>query len=275
MLAILILWSELAENQNNFAKRQAGFSTDNGKTWQNFDSIKNRTHPNDLNFGNIAVSATNTNNMVWQGTNHAIPYYTKNRGKTWQKVTDFKQQFGGGAHTHLWNKQQILAADSVEGNTFYMYHHSGGKLLRTQDGGENWSIANQNSPLPKGIWTGARVKTLPGVEGEVWASFEDRGLYRSSNSGETFTQITGVEEADSFGFGKSAPNSLHPTLFVSGKIEGSMGVFGSTDLGNSWSQVNDLPNQFLGDVRSVTGDMNSFGRVYLGVDSNGFIYGEL
>jgi hypothetical protein len=54
-----------------------------------------------------------------------------------------------------------------------------------------------------------------------------------------------------------------------------MGVFGSTDMGNSWSQITDLPNEFLGDVKSVTGDMNVFGRVYLGVNSNGFVYGDL
>lgn len=262
-------------NQNNFSQRQAGFSTDNGITWQNFDSIKDGTHPNDLNFGNVAVSATNTNNIVWQGSNWVAPYYTKDRGKTWQKITYFEEQFGGGAHTHLWNKQQALAADSVDGDTFYIYHHVGGKLVRTQDGGETWLIANSDSTLPNGVWTGANLKTLPGVEGEVWASFADKGLYRSSNAGETFTKITGVEQADGFGFGKAAPNTDNPTLFLSGKIEGSAGVFGSTDLGNSWSQVNDLPNEFLGGVESVTGDMNTFGRVYLGVDSNGFIYGDL
>lgn len=262
-------------NQNNFSQRQAGFSTNNGITWQNFDSIKNGTHPQDLNFGNIAVSATNTNNMIWQGTNWAAPYYTKDRGKTWQKINYFEQQFGGGAHTHLWNTQQALAADSVDGDTFYLYHHVGGKLVRTENGGENWSIANQNSLLPNGAWTGAKVKTLPGVAGEVWASFTDQGLYRSSNGGETFTQIEGVDYAEGFGFGKAAPNTDNPTLFVSGNIEGSMGVFGSTDLGNSWSQVTDFPDEFLSDVRSVTGDMNTFGRVYLGIGGKGFTYGDL
>ena len=262
-------------NQNNFSKRQAGFSTDNGVTWQNFESIQTGTHPHDLSFGNVAVSATNTDNIIWQGSNWVAPYYTKDRGQTWKKITYFEQQFGGGAHTHLWNSQKTLAADSIAGDTFYLYHHVGGKLVRTQDGGETWSVANQNSPLPKGAWTGVSVKTLPGVEGEVWAGFEDKGLYRSSNGGETFTQIEGVEYVDGFGFGKSAPNTDNPTLFVSGTIEGSMGVFGSTDLGDSWSQVSNLPNQFLGDVRSVTGDMNTFGRVYLGVESNGFIYGDL
>lgn len=62
---------------------------------------------------------------------------------------------------------------------------------------------------------------------------------------------------------------------MSGEIEGQMGVFGSIDFGNSWEKVEDLPNEFLGDVKSITGDMNTFGRVYVGVDSNGFVYGDL
>jgi photosystem II stability/assembly factor-like uncharacterized protein len=262
-------------NHNKPWERQAGFSTDNGVTWQNFASVTNGNHPGDLSFGNIAVSATNTNNLVWQGTDWVAPYYTKDGGATWNKISYFDQQFGGGAHTHLWNSQQILAADSVTDGTFYLYHHVGGKLVRTQNGGESWSVVNQDNLLPSGEWTGVNLNTMPGVAGEVWVSFEDKGLYRSSNGGQTFTQITSVDYADAFGFGKAAAGTETPTLFVSGEIDGVKGVFGSTDLGNSWSQVPDLPNEFLGDVRSVVGDMNDFGRVYLGVASNGFIYGDL
>ena len=261
-------------NQNDFSKRQAGFSTDNGITWQNFASIENGTHPNELNFGNVAVSATNTNNIIWQGTNNAAPYYTKDRGQTWNKITYFDEQFGKGVHTHLWNRQQALAADSVAGGTFYVYHYKGGNLVRTQNGGETWSIVNENSPLPKS-WDGAKVKTLPGVKGEVWVGIDDEGLYRSSDGGKNFTQVAGIEDVNAFDFGKSAPNTNNPTLFVSGEIEGQMGVFGSTDLGNTWNQFTDLPDEFFGDVRSITGDMNTFGRVYVGAGSNGFVYGDL
>lgn len=255
--------------------RESGFSKDNGRTWQKFASIINDNHPWDLNFGNIAVSATDTKNIVWQGSNWVAPYYTKDGGANWTKITYFDEQFGGGAHTNLWNPQQALAADSVAGGNFYIYHHVGGQLVRTQDGGETWTVANQDNLLPGGEWLGANVKTAPGIAGDVWVSLNEKGLYHSSNAGETFTKIEGVEDANVFGFGKAAPGSDQPTLFVQGEIEGQMGVFGSIDFGESWSQVDDLPDQFLSNVSTLTGDMNTFGRVYVGTDGNGFLYGNL
>ncbi|MDJ0681890.1 MAG: PA14 domain-containing protein [Xenococcaceae cyanobacterium MO_167.B52] len=262
-------------HQYDYSQRTAGYSTDNGATWQNFASIENGTHPNDLNFGNIAVSAINTKNIIWQGTDNADPYYTKDGGQTWHKITYFTEQLEVGANNHLWNHQQALAADSVDGKTFYMYHHKRGQLVRTQDGGETWSVTNENSLLPWGVWSGANVKTVPGKAGDIWVSLDEKGLYHSTDAGETFTQISSVEDADAIGFGKPAPGLNNPTLFVSGQIENQMGVFGSTDMGNTWSKFDDFPDEFLGEVRSITGDMNTFGRVYVGVGSNGFVYGDL
>ncbi len=259
--------------QNEPWKRYAGFSIDNGITWQNFGSIENGTHPEDLSFGNVAVSATDTNNIVWQPTNQAAPYYTTDRGQTWNQISYFNEELGGGAHTHLWNSQQTLAADSVAGGTFYIYHHNGGKIVRTEDGGKNWSVANQDSLLPW-VWQGASIKTLPGVEGDVWVGLEDQGLYHSNNGGETFEAIAGVEQVEAFGFGKAASETSNPTLFVAGEINNQLGVFGSTDLGNTWSEVIG-DNDYLGGFTSLTGDMNQYGRVYLGTEGNGFIYGNL
>lgn len=262
-----------SSSHHNYSQH-SGFSWDNGATWQKFASIENGTHPSDLSFGNIAVSATNINNIVWQGSNWAVPYYTKDGGQSWNRIIFF-EQFGGGAHTHLWNRQQALAADSVRDGTFYIYHHVGGQIVRTQDGGKSWKVANKDSLLPAGVWAGANIKTTPGKAEDVWVSLSDQGLYHSTNAGKTFALVNGVNEADAIGFGKAAPGQENPTLFVSGEIEGKMGIFGSTDMGNSWSQVKDLPNEFLGEVHSITGDMNIFGRVYVGIASNGFVYGDM
>ena len=173
---------------------------------------------------------------MWQGTDWAVPYYTKDGGKSWQRI-EFFEQFGGGAHTHLWNRQQALAADTVKDGTVYIYHHVGGQLLRSQNGGESWIVANQDHLLPGGIWTGANVKTLPGKAGEVWVSLEEQGLYRSIDEGETFIKIKNVDDAKVFGFGKAAPGTTTPTLFVQGKINNQLGVFLSCDLGKNWSLI--------------------------------------
>ena len=253
--------------------RHAGFSTDNGVTWENFGSIENGTHPEDLSFGNVAISATDTNNIVWQPTGWAAPYYTIDRGETWNQINYFNEQFGGGAHTHLWNSQQALAADSVAAGTFYIYHHNAGKIVRTEDGGENWSATSQDSLLPW-VWQGASIKTLPGVEGNVWVGLGEHGLFHSQDKGESFEAIAGVEQVEAFGFGKAAPESDNPTLFVAGEVDDRFGVFGSTDLGDTWSIVSGS-DEYLGGFTSLIGDMNQFGRVYLGTEGNGFVYGDL
>lgn len=260
-------------NQNNHDQIQGRFSRDNGRNWQDFPSLQNGTHPQDLVFGNIAVSATDTQNIVWQPSRGKPPYFTKDGGETWQKIEFFEQkEIGTNVHTHLWNRQQALAADSVEAGTFYIYHHIGGRLIRSRDGGETWTIVNET--LPDGVWQGANVKTVPDMAGEVWVSLSEKGLYRSSNFGEDFVKLD-VEEANVFGFGKAAPDTSFPTVFIQGKINGQQGVFRSTDLGQNWVQITDYPMGYFDKLRVITGDMNVFGRVFLGTQGNGFLYGEL
>ncbi|MEL6439739.1 MAG: hypothetical protein AAFQ80_10850 [Cyanobacteria bacterium J06621_8] len=256
-----------SSNHHNYVQH-SGFSWDNGVTWRKFTSIKNETHPNDLSFGNIAVAAKDTSNIVWQGSNWAVPYYTRDGGQSWNRISFF-DKFGGGAHTHLWNRQQALAADTVTDGTFYIYHHVGGQLLRSRDGGESWTVANQASTLPAGVWAGANVKATPGKPGDVWVSLIEHGLYHSRDGGQTFTRIEGVEIANVFGFGQAAETS-NPTLFVEGKINNELGVFGSTDFGKTWSLRSQVSTNYLGSYTSLAGDMNNYGIVYLGTEGNGF-----
>lgn len=261
-------------NQHKPKVARAGFSLDNGKNWQNFPSIDQESHPDDLVFGNVAVSSTDTNNIIWQPSRGAPPYFTKDRGVTWRRITWLQEQsLGNQIHTHLWNRQQALAADTVLEGTFYLYHQLHGFLLRTDDGGETWQIANEN--LPKGIKEGANLKTAPGMAGEVWLSLKEKGLYRSSNRGEDFTQLPLVDEVQVLGFGKAAPGVNHPTVFIQGKMAGELGVFRSTDLGKNWLKIADYPHGYLGQTRVLVGDMQVFGRVFIGSDGNGFIYGQI
>lgn len=262
-----------ASSSHHDYSQNSGFSTDNGLTWQNFASINNGIHPQDLSFGNIAVSSTDTKNIVWQPTNWVAPYYTKDSGQTWHKINYFDQELEGGAHSHLWNKQQSLTADPIAGQTFYIYHHVDGKVMKTEDGGVTWSVANPNNLLPS-QWQDASIKSLPGVEGNIWVSLGEDGLYHSSDGGRIFKAIAGVESATVFGFGKSAPGKTTPTLFVAGKINNQVGIYASTDLGHKWLEVIKEKN-YLGKFTTLTGDMNNYGRVYFGTDGNGYFYADL
>jgi hypothetical protein len=51
------------------------------------------------------------------------------------------------------------------------------------------------------------------------------------------------------------------------------GFYRSTDGGTTWVQINDSAHQY-GDVTIIIGDPRIFGRVYLGTQGRGIIYGD-
>lgn len=254
-------------------RRRAGYSTDNGRTWTTFPSISGGQHPEALNFGNIAVSATDANNVVWQPTNWEVPYYTIDGGRSWRRLGAFDSApYNGGAHTHLWNGQRALAADMVKGGVFYLYHHVPGHLLRSVDKGVTWSVANGS--LPSGYWNSADLQTVPRNAGHVWLALGYGGLFRSSDCGSTFIKDGAVSRANVIGFGAPLGSRTMPTAYVQGIVNGVDGVFRSVDGGGSWARIGGFG--LSGAVpRVIAGDMNVFERVYLGTDGNGFLVGEL
>jgi hypothetical protein len=50
-------------------------------------------------------------------------------------------------------------------------------------------------------------------------------------------------------------------------------LFRSTNNGASWTQINDSAHRWGGGVGSVTGDMRTFGTVYVGTNGRGIIWG--
>jgi hypothetical protein len=75
------------------------------------------------------------------------------------------------------------------------------------------------------------------------------------------------------GIGKAAPGAQYPTVFLSGQVDGTKGVFRSTDEGSHWVRVSDDDHQY-GIVNVVEGDPRVFGRVYLGPGGRGIVVGE-
>src|SRR5690606_21223591 len=118
----------------------------------------------------------------------------------------------------------------------------------------------------------ADIEAVPGHAGHLWLS-TGKELYRSTDGGETANPVASVEESYGVGIGKAAPGAEYPTLFLSGQVGGTKGVFRSTDEGRHWVRVSDADHQY-GLVNVVEGDPRVFGRVYLGPSGRGIIVGE-
>ncbi|WP_328437607.1 cellulose binding domain-containing protein [Streptomyces sp. NBC_00444] len=229
------------------------FSTDNGANW--FAG----TDPSGVSGGGTVAAAADGSRFVWSPQGTGVHYAT-GFGTSWSASSGIP----AGA---------IVESDRVDPMTFYGF--KSGKFYVSTDGGATFS-ASAATGLPSGDTV--RFKALPGTKGDVWlaggASDGAYGLWHSTDSGATFTKLSGVEQADTIGFGKAAPGATYQTLYTSAEIGGVRGIFRSTDKGASWTRVNDDAHQWGWTGAAITGDPRVYGRVYVATNGRGVIYGD-
>ena len=80
--------------------------------------------------------------------------------------------------------------------------------------------------------------------------------------------------ADGIGFGAAVSGANYPTIFLAGQVSSVRGYYASTDGGNSWTQINDSNHNWYYSGYVITGDPNRVGRVYIGTNGRGIIYGD-
>ena len=216
--------------------QSGGYSTDNGLTWKPFASQGGGSK--------IAVGADGSV-MVW-GTN-----YSTNNGTSWSACT------GLSSNTRV-------ASDRVNPKKFYAF--GSGTLYASTDGAATFTAATT------GLAGSGRAAAVFGMEGEVWVA-AGANLYHSKNSGAGATKVTTVSQVYSVGFGKAAPGSTYPALYIIGTVSGASGVFRSTDEGATWLQVNDAQHQY-GQMDNVAGDEDYYGRVFVTTQGRGIPYGQ-
>jgi photosystem II stability/assembly factor-like uncharacterized protein len=252
-----------------------GFSMDGGKSWQPADSIPDPS----CRGGHVAVSA---DGEIWIWSPEAVRrgfgpdaagrvfpvYYTSDRGTTWNECRGIP----GGTR---------VIADPVVSARFYAMDLFGGTLYISDDRGANFTGTPlllpggiPGSPSGRGDNRGGqdRIYAAPGASGDLWIAAFD-GLFHSKESGRSFSRNPSVEQIHAFGFGKAAPESSCPALYLVGTISGIRGIFRSDDTGASWTRINDDRHQW-GLILHVTGDPKKYGRVYVGTHGRGLIYGD-
>lgn len=258
----------------------AGFSLDNGRTWQNFASVPFK----EARGGRVAVNAANEDNIVWiprdnlNGTNkgNTPVYFSKDRGKTWTAAqgAPFGLIFGEFVYTFY----QPLESDRVQANTFYIWDRRDGRFYRSNDGGATWKHTATLPAQPGAHFDRHTVRAAPGLKGEVWIAADNGGLFRSIDGGENWTKLNGIEKAWAFGWGAPLAPNAPPIAYLLGRVASSgikeVAMYRSLDKGATWQLINDPQTQGWGQATVVNGDRQTPGRVYVGTNGRGIFYGD-
>ncbi|GHH23783.1 RICIN domain-containing protein [Streptomyces lanatus] len=228
--------------------QDGAYSTDGGSSWNGFKAEPVAGAQD----GHVALAADGSA-IVWTEAGQA-PYRSTDNGASWSRV--------GGL-----GNDAVVVADRSSARTFYSL--SGGTLYASTDGGATFTARAGN--LPSG-----KLTAVPGIAGDLWIAGGDKGLLHSTDGGRTFTTLRSVQSASALGFGKAKPGTGYQALYLIGTVKDVTGVFRSTDKGATWLRVNDKDHQWgaIGGVGVITGDPDTYGRVYVGTNGRGLQYGD-
>jgi xyloglucan-specific exo-beta-1,4-glucanase len=229
--------------------KAAGYSTNGGTSWAPVTALPAGVVKGE---GTCAVNSTGKR-VVWSPVDGAVSY-TINNGKTWSVSAGIP----AGA---------LVESDRVNENKFYGF--SNGVFYVSTNGGASFTVAATGLPAS------VQFKAVPGKEGHIWMAGYTSGLLRSTDSGATFTTLANVEEADNIGLGKAAPGKTYMALYTSAKANGARGIYRSDDEGATWVRINDDQHQYGWTGKTITGDPRIYGRVYVGTNGRGIIYGDI
>lgn len=225
------------------------FSADNGITWTPFTASLSGSRGS----GSVAVSADG-GTLVWAAQG-AAPAFSRDRGATWQTSVGAAQG------------RASVVSDRVTAGTFYL--QAGGRLLVSTDGGATFT---ERGALPNGA---RQLRATPGHAGDLWLAAGASGVFHSTDGGATFAHVGDAGDAQHLGFGHAAPGRAYPALYLTGQTRsGAGGVFRSDDAGQTWVRINDDAHQYGYSGQEVTGDPRIYGRVYMGTNGRGILYGD-
>lgn len=174
-------------------------------------------------------------------------------------------------------RETRAVADKVDPQRFYMLDFASAKLFASRDGGRSFHAAATLPDLatarPYNVETPWPLVASPFAAGDLWLNIGGT-LHRSRDGGRSFGVASKGLEVKRFALGKPAQGARDPAVFASGTLGGVTGIWRSIDGGASWARVNDDANQWGNRIRVIEGDPRIFGRVYVGTDGRGLLYGE-
>jgi photosystem II stability/assembly factor-like uncharacterized protein len=196
-----------------------------------------------------------------------VPMLSRDRGKHWNPVRglpDFAR----------------VVADRLDAQRFYALDLGRSRIAVSDDGAQSFAFLG-NGGFPKQACAGQPARTedpwpllaTPGRAGDLWLVCRG-GLYHSLDGGRSFTERRGDLAVTALAFGKPRASGSYPTLFAIGARADLEAIWRSDDVGASWLRINDAEHEYGRRFRVICADQRVFGRVYVGTDGRGVLYGE-
>jgi photosystem II stability/assembly factor-like uncharacterized protein len=235
------------------------YSVDNGVTWYWLSSTNSSGDGGST--GNVAISADGAR-VVFEPSGSGTVRYSTRSGSTWGVwTTPTSGTPASGA--------EIVAEEVTGSETFYAYVST--TLSKSTDGGANWTVMTTSAPSG-GTW----IRAVPGQAGNLVMSCGSNGLWRTTNGGAAWTKLASgsVTVANEVGVGMGPTSTSYPSIYIGGTVGGQTGIFRSDDQGATWVQISDLSHQY-GAIGVIQGDPRIYGRVYVGANGRGILYGDV
>lgn len=240
------------------------WSRDGGRSWVPLAARLPDAPREDLD-GNspIVVGADGRHFVVATPT----PLVSTDQGRSWQAVRG------------LPGRTRVVA-DKIAPERFYAVDFANGRFLRSDDGGRSFAVqpdtglpADLSASAPRNRESPWALLAEPNRAGQLWLRVGD-ALWRSADGGRRFVRASRDIAVEIFALGRAAPGTNDPTLFVWGTHGGVRGLFRSTDGGSRWARINDDAHRWGNRIRLIVGDPRRFGRIYVGTDGRGILYGD-
>jgi len=264
-----------AHNAGNKAGTTGGISLDSAKTWTNFATQPaGITVPTEANGWSgkgggtraIGLNASGST-IVWAAPGTAGAYVSRNGGASWI--------LSGGTKPGAYGVSPV--GDKVNPARLYLLDLPNGRILTSTDSGTTFATGATVLKLDDWEAENAQIWSVPGYEGHLLVAADHAwgggGLYVSTNGGTTVRKATGVSSATRVTTGRAPEGKSFPSVFVMGTVGGVQGLFRSDDSLKTWTRINDDQHQF-GTIHQIVGDPLVFGRVFLGTEGRGIVYGE-